>query len=271
VRVSVRGPQGVEERELDAGPLLITAVDRGAARAAAVLALAGGAPFLQPLDGAVFLNDHRLAAAQWLRDGDRARIGDATLTVGVAGAALALETDAGLALAPGSPATRLEPPPPAPVPRRRRVGARYVLVGTALLAGVLWFVFSASMLYVDVQPAPDRMRLEGTIPAVPLAEGYLALPGVYRLHVDRTGYRPLVREVEITGATNQRLALALDKLPGYLTLETPGVSGATVLADGRIALIVNPVQLAQRARIVPFREPAPDVVKKPPVFVVVFD
>jgi chemosensory pili system protein ChpA (sensor histidine kinase/response regulator) len=31
----------------------------------------------------------------------------------------------------------------------------------------------------------------------------------------------------------------------------PGVTGATVLADGRIALIMNPVQLAQGARVVP--------------------
>jgi chemosensory pili system protein ChpA (sensor histidine kinase/response regulator) len=31
----------------------------------------------------------------------------------------------------------------------------------------------------------------------------------------------------------------------------PGVTGATVLADGRIALIMNPVQLAQRQRAAP--------------------
>jgi formylglycine-generating enzyme required for sulfatase activity len=88
------------------------------------------------------------------------------------------------------------------------------------------------MLYVDVRPVPDRMRLEGTIPAIPLAEGYLALPGVYRLRAERAGYRPLAREIEITGATSQRLALALDRLPGYLTVETPGVTGAAVFVDG---------------------------------------
>jgi formylglycine-generating enzyme required for sulfatase activity len=229
VRVTLRGPRGVEERDLGAGPVLVTVGDR----AAAVLAAAGGAPFLQPLDGgAVFLNDHRLAAAQWLRDGDRARIGAATVTVGVAGDALVLETGAALALAPHPPGARLEPPPPAPAPRRRRVGAAYVLAGGAVLAGVLWFVFSARMLYVDVQPAPDRMRLDGAMPAVPLGEGYLALPGVYRLRAERTGYRPLEREVEITRATDQRIALALDRLPGYLTVETPGVPGAAVFVDG---------------------------------------
>jgi formylglycine-generating enzyme required for sulfatase activity len=88
------------------------------------------------------------------------------------------------------------------------------------------------MLYVEIQPEPERMRLEGTIPALPLAEGYLGLPGTYRLHAERAGYRPLAREVRITDATNQRIAVALDKLPGYLTVDTPGVPGATVLADG---------------------------------------
>jgi chemosensory pili system protein ChpA (sensor histidine kinase/response regulator) len=52
----------------------------------------------------------------------------------------------------------------------------------------------------------------------------------------------------------------------------PGVSGATVLADGRIALIVNPVQLAQRARVVPLREaPAPAVAKPAAPVVMVVD
>jgi formylglycine-generating enzyme required for sulfatase activity len=234
VRVGVRGPRGSDERDLAAGPVVITAPVGGAARASAVLALADGAPFLQPLDGgaAVFLNGHRLAAAQWLRDGDCAQIGDAVLAVRLAAGALALETDADLALLPDAAAIRLAPPSAAPVPRRRRVGAAYVLVGLAALAGALWFVFAARMLYVNVQPAPERMSLDGAVPGIRLAEGYLALPGSYRLRAERTGYRPLIREIEITRATNQRVALALDKLPGYLTVDTPGVVGATVLADG---------------------------------------
>jgi len=54
----------------------------------------------------------------------------------------------------------------------------------------------------------------------------------------------------------QRIALHVDELLGNQEIvvknigpqlaRVPGVAGATVLADGRIALIVNPVQLAQR-------------------------
>ena len=65
----------------------------------------------------------------------------------------------------------------------------------------------------------------------------------------------------------QRVALHVDELVGNQEIvvksigpqlaRVPGVSGATVLADGSIVLIVNPVALAQRARQLPQRAAAP--------------
>jgi chemosensory pili system protein ChpA (sensor histidine kinase/response regulator) len=65
----------------------------------------------------------------------------------------------------------------------------------------------------------------------------------------------------------QRVALHVDELVGNREIvvknigpqlaRVPGVSGATVLADGSIVLIVNPVMLAQRARLVSERAAAP--------------
>jgi chemosensory pili system protein ChpA (sensor histidine kinase/response regulator) len=59
----------------------------------------------------------------------------------------------------------------------------------------------------------------------------------------------------------QRAAVHVDELMGNHEIvvknigvqlgRVPGVTGATVLADGRIALIMNPVQLAQRQRFAP--------------------
>ena len=58
----------------------------------------------------------------------------------------------------------------------------------------------------------------------------------------------------------------------------PGVAGATVLPDGGIVLITNPVQLAQRARIAPARAQAaaaaqaePDLRGTAPIIMVVDD
>lgn len=233
MRVDFHGPRGAEEGDLGTGPLLIATAG---ASASAALALANGVPYLQPLEGGtpVFLNDHRLAASQWLRDGDRVRIGADALTVQVARNGLELQTEGDLGLASQSGSIELAPPPPAPVPRRRRIGATYVLIALTALAIALWFVFSARMLYVNIQPGPDRVSLKGAIPAFRLAEGYLALPGVYRLQAERDGYRRLVREIEVTRATNQRIALVLEKLPGYLSVDTPGIAGATVSAGGEI-------------------------------------
>ncbi|MDH3320609.1 MAG: Hpt domain-containing protein [Betaproteobacteria bacterium] len=65
----------------------------------------------------------------------------------------------------------------------------------------------------------------------------------------------------------QRVALHVDELVGNQEIvvknigpqlaRVPGVSGATVLADGSIVLIFNPVTLAQRARTTPQRTAAP--------------
>jgi len=65
----------------------------------------------------------------------------------------------------------------------------------------------------------------------------------------------------------QRLALHVDELVGNQEIvvknigpqlaRVAGVSGATVLADGSIVLIFNPVTLAQRARLAPERAAAP--------------
>jgi chemosensory pili system protein ChpA (sensor histidine kinase/response regulator) len=78
----------------------------------------------------------------------------------------------------------------------------------------------------------------------------------------------------------QRIALHVDELVGNEEIvvknigpqlaRVPGVSGATVLADGSIVLIFNPVALAQRARMTPDRD-APAQPAALPVVMVVDD
>ena len=82
MRVRLHGPRGADDRDFGASPVLVMAAG---ANASAAIALENGAPFLQPLEGGapVFLNDHRLAASQWLRDGDTVRIGADALAVGI--------------------------------------------------------------------------------------------------------------------------------------------------------------------------------------------
>ena len=77
----------------------------------------------------------------------------------------------------------------------------------------------------------------------------------------------------------QRIALHVDELLGNHEIvvknigpqlaRAPGVSGATVLGDGRIVLIINPVQLAQQGRAAP--APAPEVLKPAAPTIMVVD
>jgi chemosensory pili system protein ChpA (sensor histidine kinase/response regulator) len=84
----------------------------------------------------------------------------------------------------------------------------------------------------------------------------------------------------------QRIALHVDEMLGNQEIvvksvgpqlaRVPGVGGATVLPDGRIALIINPVQLAQRLRVATARVEAEKPVAAParstaPIILVVDD
>ena len=76
-----------------------------------------------------------------------------------------------------------------------------------------------------------------------------------------SGEVPVYTSVLLLRSGVQRIALHVDELVGNQEIvvknvgpqlsRVPGVAGATVLADGRIVLIMNPVTLAQRARVAP--------------------
>jgi chemosensory pili system protein ChpA (sensor histidine kinase/response regulator) len=81
----------------------------------------------------------------------------------------------------------------------------------------------------------------------------------------------------------QRIAVRVDEIVGHQEIvvknigpqvaRVPGVAGATVLPDGSIVLIVNPVQLVQRARVAGERSsvPAAPAVSSAPIVMVVDD
>ena len=80
-----------------------------------------------------------------------------------------------------------------------------------------------------------------------------AAPGYHSVLLLRSGMQRVALHVnELVG--NQEIVV---KNIGPQLARVPGVSGATVLADGSIVLIVNPVMLAQRARLAPERAAAP--------------
>lgn len=127
------------------------------------------------------------------------------------------------------------PKPPSELRTRRRPLVRLALLWAAFfaLAGVTWFIFTAQSVIVDVRPAPDGLRLEGRLPAIPLGSRFLARPGSYRILAEKKGYQALEAGVDVVSGGTQRFAFVLEKLPGRVALATTPESGVSVRVDGR--------------------------------------
>jgi formylglycine-generating enzyme required for sulfatase activity len=225
------------------------------------LGLADGEVFLQPAPGAaVTCNGTRLSVSHWLRDGDALRLGPTRVEVSVRADGLRLVVDALGEESPTEPPVVLVPPPrderlvpgeatgapiqpvgytprrsgPPPRPRRVPRGRTIALAGLLLVAAaVALFVSRLAAVGVAVEPEPSTLALRGGWPVVRLGSRFVALPGPYTLVAEKEGYRRLETPVEVTGEAGQVLALALQLLPGRLTVDTGGVTGAEVSVDGR--------------------------------------
>jgi chemosensory pili system protein ChpA (sensor histidine kinase/response regulator) len=133
----------------------------------------------------------------------------------------------------------------------------------------------SNVLAVPSAMVAQVLRLRSEALAEHLGKGEIEFQdGVYPLHglaqllggaapATTQGYHSVL----LLRSGMQRVALHVDELVGNREIvvksigpqlaRVPGVAGATVLADGSIVLIVNPVTLAQRARLAPERAAAP--------------
>ena len=234
----------------------------GSAGPLAWLGLADGEVFVQPSPGAAVLcNGTRLSASHWLRDGDTLRLGPTRVEVSLREDVVRLAVEALAEESPTEPPVVLVPPPrderlsPGDVPvgepirpvdyaprrsvppaRSRRVvgGRTLALAGLLLVAlAVAALVSRLAAVGVAIEPEPDTVALRGGWPVVRLGSRFVAWPGRYSLVAEKAGYRRLEALVEVTGEAGQVLRLAMQLVPGRLTVDTGGVAGAEVSVDGR--------------------------------------
>jgi len=93
---------------------------------------------------------------------------------------------------------------------------------------VVLFLFTAKAVTIQTQPV-STLSVSGGL-KFKLAEHYLLLQGDYQLEALADGYYPLKKTIAIGDAQNQTLNFELEKLPGHLTINTPGIN-ASVLID----------------------------------------
>jgi formylglycine-generating enzyme required for sulfatase activity len=246
----IHDPQGERQRSEQELPLSVG----GAAQADIVLpglppaalvahiGLAEGHAFIQPADTDVplFHNHEHLTESKWLKSGDVVEIGDSLIYWTVQGDQVDITVRERQA-----PADLV--PPSAPPPGNNRVlpevtntsaaahGQRLVrrlaLAGFVLLLLIAAFLLLATPFTVRVTPAPESLAIDGFPPAVSIGGRRLALPGIYTVTARREGYRPLQQTIEVGDAGYPLFDLALEELPGQVSIELQPAVPFRLLVD----------------------------------------
>ena len=221
------------------------------------LGLAEDELFLQSGEGtqSVLCNGSPVAASQWLRHGDVIRIGETRIDV--------RHDDEGvhLVVEHQSRDEVTEPPEIRPLAdpaadgdvettvvsavefkprvadgarRSRRRGLRLTAlllwIPLAALGTIAWIVFTSKSVELSVTPAPERLELHDAMIDFELGGRYLLRPGSYRLSAEKSGYRALDAEFEVTDEASQSFRFELEPLPGLVTF-SGAPDGAELLVD----------------------------------------
>jgi formylglycine-generating enzyme required for sulfatase activity len=220
--------------------------------------------FVQPADGAEVLhNGIRVQRSTWLRPGDVVNLGNARLRIAPNDTVAlhssnedqyVVEVDDGSSgnitappiIVPGArvhgesegdseriAAIRFRASDKAKERRGVSISARSIVLSlvAAVVAVVLWFIFTATSISVRTDPSAAEVSVRGSIPAVPFADRVLLKPGDYLIRAQLPGYAPAELKVKVSDAPNQQFALKLAKLPGRLQIDTP--ASARVSVDGK--------------------------------------
>ena len=132
-------------------------------------------------------------------------------------------------------------------PRGRKAASRIKWIISAALALLLillctsaWFVFTARQVTIQIGPQPNRISIQGGMPAPKFGDHYLLRPGEYRLQAKLECFQLLEKGLAVTDEKRQNFVFAMTKLPGILSFKThraddPAVNlaGAAIFIDGQ--------------------------------------
>lgn len=125
---------------------------------------------------------------------------------------------------------------------RRRAGIGLAVAAVLAFTVVIWFLFTAKSVYIDVRPAAAAIDIKGGL-HLQLADRFLMKSGNYRISVRYPRYYPLDSELNIGRDQNQQYSFQLQPLPGHLQIHTVPANGVQVWIDnefkGKVPLLVR--------------------------------
>lgn len=126
--------------------------------------------------------------------------------------------------------------------RRRRAGIGLAAAAVPAFVAVIWFLFTAKSVYIDVKPAAAAIDITGGL-HLQLADRFLMHSGNYRISIQYPRYYPLERELKIGREQNQQYSFQLQPLPGHLQINTVPADDVQVWIDnefkGKSPLLVR--------------------------------
>lgn len=104
-------------------------------------------------------------------------------------------------------------------------------VSALLLVLILWFIVSAKIVVINIDPEPDQVSLSEGSFAIKLQQRFLAQPGKFILRATKQGYYPLEEEIAIGRLDSYNIDRSLQKKPGIISIATQGQHPALVYID----------------------------------------
>jgi len=117
--------------------------------------------------------------------------------------------------------------------RRRRAGIGFAMVAVFVFVGVIWFIFTAKSVYIEVDPDNAEIDIKGGL-HIQLVDRYLMTRGNYRIAIQSPRYYPLEQDLKIGQEQNQQYSYQLQPLPGHLQIHTVPANNVQVWVDNEL-------------------------------------
>ena len=117
--------------------------------------------------------------------------------------------------------------------KRRRAGIGLAAVAVLIFAGIIWFIFTAKSVYIDVKPAAADIDIKGGL-HIRLADRFLMTSGNYRIAIRYPRYYPFEQKLTIGRKQNQQYSFQLQPLPGHLQIHTVPANNVQVWIDNNL-------------------------------------